>query len=180
MIFNMIIYEKYVNSRDYTWYDSSNVVYSECIDTNQAYKTLKIVFKAGRQYIYENVDPTDYILFKRADSNGQAFNKYIKKYPCKRLPDVSLDDLEAKKNEFIEDNKVTEQAFTNLAYLLEMDAHSKAIRLSLNGKVIFEGVEDQVNIMRLLKCMSINYAFKEIEYGQEQSESGSQETDGLE
>ena len=173
----MIIYEKYVNSRDYTWYDSSNVLYSECIDSNQEQKTLKIVFKAGRQYIYENVDPTDYIMFKRASSNGQAFNTYIKKYPCKRLPDVSLDELEAKKNEFIEDKKVTDQAFTNLAYLLEMNPDTKEVRLSLNGKVIFEGIEGQVNIMRLLKCMSINYAFKELENGQEQSESGDKETD---
>ena len=174
----MIIYNKYVNSRDYTWYDSSNVVYSECLDTNEAYKRLKVVFKGGRQYIYENVDPTDYLLFKQADSNGQAFNKYIKKYQCERLPDVSLDELEERKKEFQEDNRLTEQAFTNLAYLLEMNPKTKEIRLLLNGKVIFEGIEDNVNIMRLLKCMSINYAFKEIEEdGQNESESGSQETD---
>ena len=176
----MIVFNKYVNSRDYTWYDSSNVVYSECIDTNEAFKTLKIVFKGGRQYIYHNVDPSDYLMFRNAKSNGEAFSTYIRKYECQRLPDITMDELDEKRKGFEEDNKVTEEAFTNLAYLLEMNAETKEIRLSLNGKVIFEGVEDKVNIMRLLKCMSINYQFKEMEEttnGQEQSESGSQKTD---
>ena len=175
----MIVFNKYVNSRDYTWYDSSNIVYSECIDNNEAFKTLKMVFKGGRQYIYNNVDPTDYLMFRNAESNGEAFSKYIRKYECKRLPDVSLDELEAKKNEFQEDNRVTEEAFTNLSYVLEMNEKTKEVRLILNGKVIFEGIEDNINIMRLLKCMSINYKFKEVEEnnGQEQSESGDKETD---
>lgn len=176
----MIVFNKYVNSRDYTWYDSSNVVYSECIDTNEAFKTLKMVFKGGRQYIYHNVDPSDYLMFRNAESNGKAFSTYIKKYECQRLPDITMEELDEKRKEFEEDNKVTEEAFTNLAYLLEMNAETKEIRLSLNGKVIFEGVEDKVNIMRLLKCMSINYQFKEMEEtkdGQDESESGSQETD---
>lgn len=176
----MIVFNKYVNSRDYTWYDSSNVVYSECIDTNKAFKTLKMVFKGGRQYIYHNVDPSDYLMFRNAESNGKAFSTYIKKYECQRLPDITMEELDEKRKEFEEDNKVTEEAFTNLAYLLEMNAETKEIRLSLNGKVIFEGVEDKVNIMRLLKCMSINYQFKEMEEtkdGQDESESGSQETD---
>lgn len=176
----MIVYNKYVNSRDYTWYDSSNIIYSECIDTNQEFKTLKIVFKGGRQYIYENVNPSDYIMFRNAESNGQAFNMYIKKYDCKRLPDVSLTELDEKREGFENDSKVTEQAFTNLAYVLEMNPNTKEIRLLLNDNVIFEGVEDKVNIMRLLKCMSINYHFKEMEEttdGQEQSESGDKETD---
>lgn len=176
----MIVFNKYVNSRDYTWYDSSNVVYSECIDTNEAFKTLKMVFKGGRQYIYHNVDPSDYLMFRNAESNGKAFSTYIKKYECQRLPDITMEELDEKRKEFEEDNKVTEEAFTNLAYLLEMNAETKEIRLSLNGKVIFEGVEDKVNIMRLLKCMSINYQFKEMEEtkdGQDESESGGQETD---
>lgn len=176
----MIVFNKYVNSRDYTWYDSSNVVYSECIDTNEAFKTLKMVFKGGRQYIYHNVDPSDYLMFRNAESNGKAFSTYIKKYECQRLPDITMEELDEKRKGFEEDNKVTEEAFTNLAYLLEMNAETKEIRLSLNGKVIFEGVEDKVNIMRLLKCMSINYQFKEMEEtkdGQEQSESGDKETD---
>lgn len=174
----MIVFNKYINSRDYTWYDSSNVLYSECIDHNQEKKTVKVVFKGGRQYIYENVDPTDYIMFRNAESNGSAFNRYIKNYECKRLPDVSIEDLDNKRKEFEEDTRVTEEAFTNLAYTLEMNGETKHFRLLLNDKVIYEGIEDNVNIMRLLKCMSINYLFKELEEnGQGESESKSETTD---
>jgi hypothetical protein len=81
----MIVYNKYTNSRDYTWYDSSNIVFSECIDTTEEEKTLKIVFKQGRTYIYRKVDVNDYLLFRNAESNGKAFNQYIKKYECVRL-----------------------------------------------------------------------------------------------
>ena len=174
----MKIFNKYINSRDYTWYDSTNVIYSECIDHNQESKTVKIVFKGGRQYIYEGVDPSDYLMFRDSDSAGSAFSKYIKKYECKRLPDVSLDELEKKKKEFMEESRVVDEAFSNLVYVLEMNADTKEIRLLLNDNVIYEGVEDKVNIMRLFKCMSINYAFKEIEKdGQGESESGSEAAD---
>ena len=36
------------------------------------------------------------------------------------------------------------------------------IRLKLNDNVIYEGIDGQVNIMRLLKCMSINYSVSEL------------------
>ena len=168
----MIVYNKYVNSRDYTWYDSSNVLYSECLDTNDTLKRVKVVFKGGRVYLYEGVDPTDYLLFRNADSNGKAFSTYIKKYECKRLPDIDLNEIEERKKEFIEDNKITEEAFTNLSYELQMNPETKEVRLLLNGKVIFEGIEDKINIMRLLKCMSINYSFKELSNEKESEDSG--------
>ena len=44
----MIVYNKYINNEDYTWYDSSNVIFSKCYDNNSDSKTLKIVFKDGR------------------------------------------------------------------------------------------------------------------------------------
>ena len=40
---NMVVYNRYVNNKDHTWYDSSNVVYSLCYDNNEATKNLKIV-----------------------------------------------------------------------------------------------------------------------------------------
>ena len=82
----MIIYNRYVNQEDHVWYDSSNIVYSKCYDTqNTKFKTLKIVFKGGRTYVYRNVDADDYIIFKTATSNGQEFNKRIKKYDAVRI-----------------------------------------------------------------------------------------------
>lgn len=42
----MIVYNKYLDNQDYTWYDSSNVLFSKCYDDpNSNTKTLKIVFK---------------------------------------------------------------------------------------------------------------------------------------
>ena len=64
---------------DKSWYQSSNVLYSECIDVEDELKTLKVVFKNGTQYQYEDVDVNDYLLFRDAESQGQALNKIIKK-----------------------------------------------------------------------------------------------------
>ena len=57
----MIVYNKYTNLRDHVWYSSSNVIYSECIDSDTELKTLKIVFKEGRTYMYRDVNVEDYI-----------------------------------------------------------------------------------------------------------------------
>ena len=159
---NMISYNKYTNSRDYTWYDSSNVIHSECIDTNDTAKSLKIVFKGGRTYLYRNVDVNDYVLFKTAQSTGEGFNKHIKKYKSVRLPDIDITTLNEKQREFQEETKIVEEAITNLAYKLEINKETQEFRLSLNDKVIYEGVENQVSIIRLLKSMCINYSFDEL------------------
>lgn len=159
----MIVYNKYVNSRDYTWYDSSNIIYSECIDTTEVEKTLKIVFKQGRSYLYRKVDVNDYLLFRNAESNGKAFNQYIKKYDCVRMPDVDLADLEKKKEEFQDEHRKIDEAMTNLSYHMDFNPETKEFRLKLNDNVIYEGVEDHVNITRLLKSMSITYSYAEME-----------------
>lgn len=153
----MIVYNKYLNSRDNTWYDSSNVVYSECIDTSDKFKTLKIVFKQGRTYLYKNVEVEDYIMFRNAESNGSAFSKYIKKYDFVRLPDTDLEELEKKKQSLQEENKPIEETFSNLVYKLNFNPDSKELQLLFNDTIIYEGVEDNINIMKLFKSMSINY-----------------------
>ena len=74
----MITFNRYVNQEDHTWYDSSNVVYSKCYDTKSSkFKTLKIVFKGGRTYLYKDVDADDYLRFKTAQSNGDALQPKI-------------------------------------------------------------------------------------------------------
>ena len=163
--FNMaIVYNKYSNNRDHTWYDSSNVLYSVCYDTNNDKKILKVVFKQGRTYIYKDVDVKDYVLFKTAESTGKAINDFIiKKYKATRLSDTDIDSLETLKENFINENKVTEEAFTNLAYHLEMNGETGEFRLKLNDNVIYEGIENQVSILKLLKSMNINYAFSTLE-----------------
>lgn len=104
----MILFRKYDKEKriDYAWYDSSNIVYSECDDNENALKTLRIVFKTGDMYEYENIDVRDYLLFMAGGldgSNGKAFYKFIRsKYDGVKLDQVNLDELKTKMEELKE------------------------------------------------------------------------------
>ena len=87
------VYNLYENDVDRTWYDSSNVVYSECDDITDGLKVLRIYFKSGRVYQYADVDVNDYLLFREDSSQGKALSKIIKKYACSRLEDVNVEDI---------------------------------------------------------------------------------------
>ena len=89
------LFNYYVNDVDYTWYNSSNIKYSECIDKDGELKTLNIVFSNGTQYQYVGLTVQDYLLFLDSDSQGKALNKYIKAkgYEFKKLDDANLDDI---------------------------------------------------------------------------------------
>lgn len=95
-----IKFSKYDNSKnpeiDYVWYDSSNVVYSELIDYDNKKKELKIVFGKGQTYLYKDVDVNDYTMFKNSLSNGEAFHKFIKKYPSEKLDNTDLNEVNNK------------------------------------------------------------------------------------
>ena len=100
---------------DKAWYDSSNIVYSECDDHINALKTLRIVFKTGDMYEYENVDVKDYIMFMAGGidgSNGKAFFKFIRsKYDGIKLSPVNLEELQEKMKELKNlEQKETENA----------------------------------------------------------------------
>ena len=92
------IFNIYDKSIDRTWYDSSNVLYSECDDVTNDLKTVRVVFKNGRTYEYKDVNVHDYLLFREDSSQGQALNKYIKKYETSRIDDTDLGKL----NEMLE------------------------------------------------------------------------------
>jgi len=85
----------YCNGVDKTWYDSSNVVYTECIDNENKPKTLKVVFSNGTQYQYNDVDVRDYLLLRENSSQGKALNRLIKekKYEYKKLENADLDAI---------------------------------------------------------------------------------------
>lgn len=101
------IYNYYANKVDKTWYQSSNIKYSECVDNENAYKTLKIVFSNGTQYQYNDVDVRDYLMFREDASQGQALNKYIKKrgYEYQKLEDADLSSIE-NELEFVHGNGI--------------------------------------------------------------------------
>ena len=95
----MILFKHYDKEKhlDRVWYDSSNIVYSECDDNVNDYKTLRVTFKNGATYEYNEVLVQDYVMFKNGgteNSNGKAFMRYIKnKYEAVRVDDKNLEKL---------------------------------------------------------------------------------------
>jgi hypothetical protein len=90
------IFNFYANDVDRTWYQSSNIKYSECIDNDNDLKTLKVVFNNATQYEYKKVDVRDYLLFRDAASQGKALNEYIKPkgYEYEKLENADLATLD--------------------------------------------------------------------------------------
>lgn len=79
-------------------FKSSNILASEY---NKEKMELTIIFNEGRSYTYSEVNHKDYHRFEMAESQGQFFNKYIKKYPTKKNLDVNTNDLLNRVNEII-------------------------------------------------------------------------------
>ena len=91
------IFNFYANDTDKTWYQSSNIRYSECIDHDNELKTLKVVFNNGTQYQYNKVDVRDFLLFRDASSQGKALNVHIKSkgYEYEKLENADLAALDS-------------------------------------------------------------------------------------
>lgn len=162
----MIIYNKYIDNQDYTWYDSSNVVFSKCYDsTESSTKTLKIVFKNGRTYIYKDVDINDYLTFKTSQSNGQAVNTaIIKKYKGVRISDTDIDKLSELRDSFINDDKeIGETQVKDLVYVVNYVEKNGEFTLSLGKNIIYHGNESKVSLFSLFKSMNIAYSLKTVD-----------------
>ena len=168
------ILEQYKDRVDRVWYDSSNVVYSECYDYENSLKDLKIVFKEGRTYLYKEVDVNDYVLFKRDLSQGKALNKYIvKKYKGIRLSDIDLNELNALKESIIkekndESNVIQEDTTevtndTHSLYHIILNPSTNEVILTLEGNEIFNGVNKHIDIFELMKALSIKCSVEEKE-----------------
>lgn len=81
---------------DRTWYDSSTIKYSECLDRDNELKTLIVVFSNGTKYRYDDVNVNDYLLFREGTSVGKALNQYIKAkgYSYEKLDNADLSILD--------------------------------------------------------------------------------------
>ena len=90
------IWSYYNNKLDKAWFDSSNVKYCECVDNDNEFKTLRVVFNNGSKYEYKNVSVQDYLLFREDASQGKAMGKYIKakKYEYERLDNVDIEAID--------------------------------------------------------------------------------------
>lgn len=152
-------YNNYTNSVDRTWYDSSNIIYSECFDTqDDNNRNVKIVFKGGRTYMYSDVTPLDYVMFRDSQSQGKVFNTMIKKYPCERLDDTDLSMLETLRQDLIKLESYTEYNIT-----LKYNNSTGELKVLINGEPRFEGVEGRVSVVNLFRAMGLKYTMEETE-----------------
>lgn len=153
-----IILSNYENKIDKCWYDSSNIIYSQCVDNENDFKDLQIVFKEGRTYLYEKVNVNDYILFKTDISQGKALNKYIvKKYKGVRLSDTDLSVLNEEKEKLLEKrtNNQEENNDNTPLYHIIYDNNNKKVDLLLNNKVIYTSNLNSINLIEVLKVLGI-------------------------
>lgn len=99
------IFNFYANDTDVTWYQSSNIKYSKCIDHDNTLKTVDVVFNNGTQYRYKNVNVQDYLMFRDDPSQGKALNKFIKgkNYEYEKLENADLEALDSELTFRIED-----------------------------------------------------------------------------
>ena len=161
----MIVYNRYINQEDHVWYDSSNIVYSKCYDTQGSkLKTLKIVFKGGRTYVYRNVDADDYLMFKTAESNGQEFNKRIKKYDAVRIEDTDMEKLQQLQESFENEiNENDEQKLGDLVYNLKVNEKTGEFVIILGNRILFRGIEGQFSILNLLTSLNIKHTIEQVD-----------------
>ena len=99
-IFNFYTKNENGENVDKTWYQSSNLRYTECIDHDNDLKTLKVIFNNGSQYQYDKVNVNHYLLLREDASQGKALNKYIKAngYEFTKLENADLAALEGELN----------------------------------------------------------------------------------
>lgn len=151
----MKTYSKYINNEDHNWYDSSNIIYSVCFDDQKnGNKSLKIIFKGGRTYLYRDVTPIEYTQFRDAQSQGKVFNEFIKNHECVKLDDTSLDDLERMRLKFIEMGDVIDLNLT-----INMNDDTGEFQLYKDGIKIFESIEGEVAILNLFKAIGLSYNY---------------------
>lgn len=160
----MKTYSKYENNQEFCWLDSSNIIFSKCYDNPGELKVVKIIFKDGRTYLYRDVNVNDYISFRDAESNGQAFIKHIKKYSATRIQDTDLDKLEEMKQKFMDSNQeIQETKVSDLGYVIEYCDETGEFVLKIGEKVIYSAVEGNVSIVNLFKSMGINCTLKAVD-----------------
>jgi hypothetical protein len=159
-----VILNKYKNNIDYCFYESGNIEYSECIDKENEYKDLTVIFKDGRCYNYKEVDVNDYVKFKNAVSNGKALNEHIigkdrknPKYNTLRLPDKDLNTLNIFKKELLEELGGNAETTTFETY---KDKANGKIFLYKNGLQIFGGRNGEFILEDVLNALEIQFTEK--------------------
>lgn len=91
----MLLHNEYVPTlkRDYTYYNSSNLVYTECEDNENEYKTLYVMYKNGTVYRYDDVNVFDYLFIRNAPSQGKEAYQKLKPYKYEKIGQLNPDEV---------------------------------------------------------------------------------------
>ena len=153
-----LIYKKYIMSVDHCWYDSSNIKYSECFNTqDDTPKVVKVVFKEGRTYIYRDVDVSKYVMFRDAASQGLAFGMTLKNCPFERVDDTPMESLDKLLEEFRRMD--SQQGERNVELCINNETGEFVVKV--NGVPMYDGFEGKVSVVNLFAALGIVYTLSE-------------------
>ena len=78
---------------------------------------------------------------------------------------TSLEDLDKMREDFEKETQLVTEALqqNGITYNMKYNDQTGEFQLYLNDKCIFEGVEGEVSVVKLLRCMNINYTMEQIE-----------------
>lgn len=93
----MLLFSYYIEDKiDKAWFDSSNIYYAECDESDTQFKTVRVIFKNGAIYQYEKVKVFDWTMFKNAESQGKKLNELFKKagYKYEKIGTANIEELQ--------------------------------------------------------------------------------------
>ena len=93
----MLLFNYYIEDKmDKAWFDSSNIYYAECDESDTQFKTVRVIFKNGAIYQYEQVKVFDWTMFKNAESQGKKLNELFKKagYKYEKIGTANIEELQ--------------------------------------------------------------------------------------
>lgn len=155
----MLLFSYYIEDKmDKAWFDSSNIYYAECDESDTQFKTVRVIFKNGAIYQYEQVKVFDWTMFKNAESQGKKLNELFKKagYKYEKIGTANIEEL---KDEYvfrsgkgytlyINDGKLTLMDYQDvIKYTMELPEESV-----INGiKSMLESIGNVVRIKNEIK-----------------------------
>jgi hypothetical protein len=149
------IFNYYANDVDKVWYNSSNIIYSECDDKADTLKTVRVVFKDGRTYQYESVDVNDYLRFRENSSQGKALNQFLKQYKATKLDTSDI-------------SKINEELENKMKYDFFLFFGDKVLNIfNSNDELIYEftltndlSEEVKTLIIKILQVTNVKFKIK--------------------
>ena len=155
----MLLFSYYIEDKmDKAWFDSSNIYYAECDESDTQFKTVRVIFKNGAIYQYEQVKVFDWTMFKNAESQGKKLNELFKKagYTYEKIGTANIEELQDEYvfrsgkgyTLYINDGKLTLMDYQDvIKYTMELPEES-----IVNGiKSMLESIGNVVRIKNEIK-----------------------------